>query len=224
MAEILKKLLRIFVVGVVAILPLVITMIVVIWVSSYLTGQLGPNAVFGSGLRKIGVRLSTTKRSPTSSAGCIVLAAVFGLGVLVESGARRLDPRPARQPSLGRFPMLGGIYGTVRQLVGMMDTKGSPDLKGMSVVYLHLRRRHRRRVPGPLAHARTFRIGDVDYNADASSPSAPVPVGGSLLFVPTASVRPAGLTGRRLHEHLRLDGCHRPAVSEAGVAATPQVS
>jgi uncharacterized membrane protein len=38
-----------------------------------------------------------------------------------------------------------------------------------------------------------FRIGDVDYNA-VLIPSAPVPVGGSLLFVPATSVRKADLT------------------------------
>jgi uncharacterized membrane protein len=37
-----------------------------------------------------------------------------------------------------------------------------------------------------------FRIGDLDYHA-VLIPSAPVPVGGSLLFVPANSVRPADL-------------------------------
>jgi uncharacterized membrane protein len=38
-----------------------------------------------------------------------------------------------------------------------------------------------------------FRIGDTDYSA-VLIPSAPVPVGGSLLFVPATSITPAGLT------------------------------
>jgi hypothetical protein len=38
-----------------------------------------------------------------------------------------------------------------------------------------------------------FRIGQIDYNA-VLIPSAPVPVGGSLLFVPVTSVRPAELS------------------------------
>ena len=38
-----------------------------------------------------------------------------------------------------------------------------------------------------------FRIGDVDYNA-VLIPSAPVPVGGSLLFVPASSIRPADVS------------------------------
>jgi uncharacterized membrane protein len=39
----------------------------------------------------------------------------------------------------------------------------------------------------------TFRVGDIDYHA-ILIPSAPVPVGGSLIFVPAASVKPAGLS------------------------------
>ena len=52
MLQFLKPVLRIFLVGVAAVLPFVITMMVVIWVSSYLTALLGPNAVLGQLLRE----------------------------------------------------------------------------------------------------------------------------------------------------------------------------
>ena len=122
----------------------------------------------------------------------IVLTAVFGLGVLIESGARRWI-QGLLDSVLGRLPMLGGIYGTVRQLVGMMDSKGSPDLKGMSVVYCIFGSENGAAFLALLATPESFRIGELDYNA-VIIPSAPVPVGGSLLFVPAASVRPAGIT------------------------------
>ena len=89
--------------------------------------------------------------------------------------------------------LLGGIYGTVRQLVGMMDNKGSPDLAGMSVVYCIFGAESGAAFLALLATPETYRIGEIDYNA-VIIPSAPVPVGGSLLFVPATSVRPAGIT------------------------------
>ncbi len=89
--------------------------------------------------------------------------------------------------------MLGGIYGTVRQLVGMMDKQGSPDLKGMSVVYCVFGAETGAVFLALLPTPERFRIGEIDYHA-IIIPSAPVPVGGSLLFVPAASVRPAGIT------------------------------
>ncbi|MGE3241479.1 MAG: DUF502 domain-containing protein, partial [Pirellulales bacterium] len=122
----------------------------------------------------------------------IVLAAVFGLGVLIESGARRRI-QGLLDSFWGRVPMLGGIYGTIRQIVGMIDTKGSPDLKGMSVVYCIFGAENGAAFLALLATPETFRIADVDYNA-VIIPSAPVPVGGSLLFVPATSVRPAGIS------------------------------
>jgi uncharacterized membrane protein len=192
MAEFLKKLLRIFVVGAIAILPLVITALVVIWVSSYLTGLLGPNAVIGSGLRKMGVRFVEDETLAYIIGWLIVLAGIFGLGMLVELGARRLVYD--RFDSIAeRVPVLGGIYGTARQLVGMMDTKGNPDLKTMQVVFCNFGGDSGAAFLALLPTTELFRIGNVDYNA-VLIPSAPVPVGGSLLFVPATSVRPADVS------------------------------
>jgi uncharacterized membrane protein len=192
MAEFLKKLLRIFIVGAVAILPLVITALVVIWVSGYLTGLLGPNAVIGSGLRKMGVRFVEDETLAYIIGWLIVLAGIFGLGMLVELGARRLVYD--RFDSIAeRIPVLGGIYGTARQLVGMMDTKGNPDLKTMQVVFCTFGGDSGAAFLALLPTQELFRIGNTDYNA-VLIPSAPVPVGGSLLFVPATSVRPADVS------------------------------
>ena len=89
--------------------------------------------------------------------------------------------------------MLGGVYGTVRQLVGMMDAKGSADFKGMSVVFCIFGAENGASFLALLPTPDAFRIGDVDYHA-VIIPSAPVPVTGSLLFVPASSVRPAGIS------------------------------
>lgn len=192
MVEILKKLLRIFLVGVVAILPLVITMMVVIWVSGYLTGMLGPNAFLGSLLRRMGLMFVHSDLLADVVGWLIVLTAIFGLGMLVELGARRLVYD--RFDSFAeKIPVLGGIYGTARQLVGMMDTKGNPDFKTMQVVFCNFGGDGGAAFLALLPTPDVFRIGQIDYNA-VLIPSAPVPVGGSLLFVPVASVRPAELS------------------------------
>src|SRR5262245_20767979 len=117
MIEFLKKLLRIFVVGAVAVLPLVITVLVVIWVSSYLTSMLGPNAMLGRMLRGMELMIVESDVLADVVGWLIVLAGIFGLGMLVELGARRLVYD--RFDSIAeRVPVLGGIYGTAQQLVG----------------------------------------------------------------------------------------------------------
>lgn len=188
-----RWLVRCFLAGLFTILPLVITVAIVIWVADYLNRWLGPNTVVGSWMQRVGSSRFVHGETFAYIIGwAIVLAAVFGLGVLIESGARRRI-QGLLDSVLGRLPMLGGIYGTVRQLVCMMDNKGSPDLAGMSVVYCIFGAESGAAFLALLATPETYRIGEVDYNA-VIIPSAPVPVGGSLLFVPATSVRPAGIT------------------------------
>lgn len=192
MLEFLKTPLRVFLVGVAAVLPLVITMLVVIWVSGYLTSMLGPNAFVGKLLRSMGLVFVHSDILADIVGWLIVLSAIFGLGMLVELGARRLVYD--RFDSFAeKIPVLGGIYGTARQLVGMMDTKGNPDFKTMQVVFCNFGGDGGAAFLALLPTPDVFRIGEIDYNA-VLIPSAPVPVGGSLLFVPVKSVRPAELS------------------------------
>jgi uncharacterized membrane protein len=165
---------------------------VVIWVSGYLTSMLGPNAVLGSLLRRMGLMFVHSDLLADLVGWLIVLGTIFGLGVLVELGARRLV-YDRFDNFAERIPVLGGIYGTVRQMVGMIDKKGNPDLQRMSVVFCLFGGESGAAFLALLPTPELFRIGDVDYNA-VLIPSAPVPVGGSLLFVPATSVRKADLT------------------------------
>lgn len=190
----LKKLLRIFLVGVAAVLPLVITVLVVAWVSSYLTALLGPHTMLGQVLRRMGfifVRDGSDILADVVG-WLIVLGGIFGLGLLVELGARRFV-YDRLDGVIERIPLIGGIYGTARQLVGMMDTKGNPDFKTMQVVFCNFGGDRGAAFLALLPTPDRFLIGDTEFNA-VLIPSAPVPVGGSLLFVPSASVTPAGVT------------------------------
>lgn len=190
--QLFKTLLRIFLVGVAAILPLVITVLVVAWVSSYLTTFFGPNALLGQLLRRMGLLIVSGDVLADIVGWLIVLAFIFGLGVLVELGARRLvSDRFDRFAS--RIPVVGGIYGTARQLVGMIDAKGNPDFQTMQVVFCSFGGDRGAAFLALLPTPEKFRIGETDFCA-VLIPSAPVPVGGSLLFVPVTSITPAGLT------------------------------
>lgn len=193
--QIFKTLLRIFLVGVVAVLPFVITVLIVVWVSSYVTNLLGPHAPLGQLLRQMGLVFVGSEGSELLAdvvGWLIVLALIFGLGVLVELGARRLI-YDRFDGFAEKIPVLGGIYGTARQLVGMIDAKGNPDFKTMQVVFCNFGGDRGAAFLALLPTPERFRIGDTDFNA-VLIPSAPVPVGGSLLFVPATSITPAGVS------------------------------
>jgi hypothetical protein len=76
-----------------------------------------------------------------------VLAALFGLGLLVELGAKRLYHQLLDR-LFRRVPVIGSLYGSLKQLVGMFDRKEETELKAMSVVFCYF---GSRQGPGVLA-------------------------------------------------------------------------
>ena len=191
---ILRSILRCFLAGVFAVLPLMITVAAVLWVAGFLATLLGPNALLGRALERLGLQVAsdTTPTLAYVFGWILVLTVILVLGVLVEMGAKRLI-QGGIDGLARRVPFLGGVYGTARQLVGMMDKKDSADLKGMSTVFCIFGKETGAAFLALLPTPEVFKVGEVDYHA-VIIPSAPVPVGGSLIFVPASSVRPADVS------------------------------
>jgi uncharacterized membrane protein len=192
MKRIARSVLQCFVAGVLAVLPLMITVAAVVWVAGFLAGLLGPNTILGKVLERLGLQFASDTTVAYVFGWILVLAAIFILGVLVEMGAKRLV-QGGIDGLANRVPFLGGLYGTARQLVGMMDKKESADLKGMSVVFCIFGKESGAAFLALLPTPERFRVDNVDYHA-VIVPTAPVPVGGSLIFVPAKSVRRANLS------------------------------
>lgn len=188
----LRPVLRCFLAGVFAVLPLVVTVVVVMWVVGFLGELLGPEAALGQPLKQFGLQFTGSSIVAYLIGWVLVLSAIFALGMAVELGARRLFQRTVDSLA-ARVPLLGGVYGTVRQLVNMMDKTDDANLKEMSVVFCVFGKETGAAFLALLPTPERFRVGDVDYHA-VIIPSAPVPVGGSLIFVPADSVRPSDLS------------------------------
>jgi uncharacterized membrane protein len=169
-----------------------ITVAAVVWVAGLLAGFFGPNTVLGRMLERLGLQFASNTTLAYVFGWILVLAVIFVLGVLVEMGAKRLI-QGGIDGLASRVPFLGGLYGTARQLVGMMDKKESADLKGMSVVFCIFGKETGAAFLALLPTPERFRVDNVDYHA-VIVPTAPVPLGGSLIFVPAKSVRPANLS------------------------------
>jgi len=189
---IFRPVVRCFLAGAFAVLPLVVTVGVVIWVAGFLTTMIGPGTVLGESLRQVGFQFASDTTAAYAIGWVLVLSAIFALGVTVEMGARRFFQGTV-DTLVQRVPLLGGVYGTVKQLVAMMDKKDRADLKGMSVVFCIFGDEKGAAFLALLPTREKFRINEVDYHA-VLVPSAPVPVGGSLVFVPADSVHEADLS------------------------------
>ena len=183
---------RCFVAGILAILPLVITVAVVAWVGGFLSQFLGPSTVVGQALRRVGLQFAANDTAAYAIGAAVVVAMVFLIGALVEAGAKNLVQR-LLDAVLQRIPIIGSVYGTSKQLVGIVDKKGDANLKGMRAVFCFFGGPNGAGVLALLVSADKFHLNGRDYHI-VIVPTAPVPVGGGLLFVPADTVQPADVS------------------------------
>ena len=180
-----------FLAGLLAILPVVLTLAIVAWVAGFIQGYVGPDTRFGQALSSLGLQLGSGGVFAYAVGWVVVLVTVFLLGLLVQLGARRLF-QWLLDGLLLRIPLVGSIYGTSKQIVDMFDRKTGSDLKGMAVVFCSFGGGG----PGVLAlmpSPERFRIDGRDYHV-VIIPTAPVPFGGGLLFMPVEMVRPSSIS------------------------------
>ena len=190
----LRRLVQYFLAGVFAILPLVVTVLIVAWVAGFLKGLIGPTTFLGQAISQLGLAAEGSGNTLLAYVvgWAVVLGAIFVLGFFVEHGARRLYQGTVDR-LLTRLPLLGGIYKTTKQLVGMMDKQQSSEFEGMSVVYCLFGAASGAGVLALLVTPEVFQVGGRAFQI-IMVPTAPVPFGGALLFVPKESVHPAGMS------------------------------
>ncbi|PPE69420.1 DUF502 domain-containing protein [Caldimonas thermodepolymerans] len=186
----LRKLLRTFLTGLVAVLPLALTVAVVLWIVQLLLAWIGPQSLLGGMLVAIGVGVTGSEVIAYLLGVLVVAAAVFGLGVLVESGLQK-GARRAVESVLLRIPVIRTLYDFTRRFVDLLTKRDTDDgLKSMSPVWCHFGGRGGVAVLGLLSTPEPLQLGDRAYHA-VLVPTAPVPIGGGLLYVPADWVEPA---------------------------------
>lgn len=184
-----NRLAQIFLTGLVAALPLILTVAVIAWVGSIAATYIGPNSSVGQLLRSIGLGVTASEMAPYLVGVAAVLAGLFGLGLLVET---RLGGwlSSAAEIAIQRVPVISGIYGFAKRFTAIVDRRSDDSLSGMSPVWCFFGGEPGAAVFALLASPTPVRIGANDY-LGVLIPSAPVPVGGALVYVPSSWVRPA---------------------------------
>jgi uncharacterized membrane protein len=159
----LKQLGQYFLAGVFAILPLVITVLVVVWVAGFLERLVGPDTFLGKLLSNLGVKLVEDSTLAYVVGWGIVLLSILLLGILVQAGLKRLLSRIV-DGLLRRLPLVGKVYDASKQLVDMLDKGANDDLKGMSVVFCTFGREGGAGVLALLPFPEPIPIRDREYN------------------------------------------------------------
>lgn len=181
--------------GLLVVLPLGLTLVLVGWLLALLNRFLGPGSMLGQFFAAIGAPLagSVSENSPLAYllGTVLLIAAIYPIGLAVQAGLKRPLQQLADR-TLRRIPLLGSLYDMADRMVGLLDRKQAADLRAMSPVWCFFGG-----TPGDSAavlalspSAEPVLIEGRPHRA-VLVPTAPVPVGGGLLYVPAEWVRPA---------------------------------
>jgi uncharacterized membrane protein len=195
-----SHLLRTFVTGALAALPLAATVFVFWWAVSLLWRWLGPGSAVGSVLGGIGLGVTGSELVGYLIGLGIVALGILLLGVLIERAIGRSMARLVDR-LLRRIPLVRTVWDLAQRMVGLLQQNPAGGAEGgarsLTPVWCHF--------GGPggasvLALLSSSEPVDVAGRACLAVlvPTAPVPIGGGLLFVPQEWVSPADVGAEAL--------------------------
>lgn len=182
-----------FLTGALAALPLSATILIVVWVVRLLLSWIGPQSLIGQLLSAIGFGVSDSPLVGYLLGVLVLIAGIFGLGLLVRSRWRRVV-QAAIDSAVQTIPLVRNIYDLINRFVELLRDRDKDGLKSMSPVWCHFGGPGCAAVLGLLSTPEPVRIGEHAYHG-VLVPTAPVPVGGGLLYVPAHWVSPAEVGG-----------------------------
>ena len=180
---------RTFLAGLLAALPLIATVLVFTWLAQLVYGWLGPQSLIGGLFVQLGLGLSESEWAGYGLGILIIVVAIYALGLLVEA---QLQAGLARILNLvlSRIPLVRNVYELINRFVDMLGQRDEEGLKSMSAVWVSFGGEGGVKVLALLSTPEPVMLEGQPYMA-VIVPTAPVPVGGGLLYVPQASVVPA---------------------------------
>lgn len=182
---------RTFIAGFLVLLPPAVTIAVIVWVGSLIFAYIGPDSAIGRILLSIGFNFSDSPIVAYALGAVVVVGLIYLLGLAVES---RLESRIRTliDALMQRIPFVGNLYDVSKRFVAIMDRRDQDGLKSMSPVWCFFGGDGGAGVLGLLPMPKPIMIGGEPYHV-VLVPSAPVPVGGALIYVPEAWVKPASI-------------------------------
>jgi uncharacterized membrane protein len=174
--------------GLLAVLPLALTLALLGWLVGIVNRFLGPSSLFGRSFTVFGDAYVAHPLLSYILGTLLVMVAIYLLGLVVKS--RLTAPLKALvDGTLRRIPLVGSVYNLADRFVSVIGDRQEADIAAMSPVWcffggdgvavLGL-------LPNPEAQSIDGRL-----YFTVLVPTAPIPVGGGLIFVPVEWVKPA---------------------------------
>ena len=185
-----RRILATWLAGLVVLLPLTLTVALLAWVIGLLNKFVGPETFIGRGFAALGYPFLENDTFAYLLGTLILVIAIYLLGLAAEAGLKRplakLMDRMVRN-----IPVLGKLYAFADKLVGLMDKRPTDEIAAMGAVWCFFGGKGVA-VLALAPSADPIDIEGRDYFG-VLIPTAPVPIGGALLYVPTEWVRPANI-------------------------------
>ncbi|GAA5165857.1 DUF502 domain-containing protein [Viridibacterium curvum] len=194
MQRFLRSLSRTFLAGSLASLPLVLTVVLLGWAVGLARSLVGPGSLIGRLLSGIGVQIVDVENPVVTYAVgiAILLIGVLLLGLVVQTSLRQTFTQLVDR-TVRRIPLIGTLYDATNHFVGMFDRDNKADVRAMAPVWCFFGGEGNTAVLALMPNPKPIRLGEHDY-LTVLVPTAPVPVGGGLLFVRADWVRPAEIS------------------------------
>jgi uncharacterized membrane protein len=185
---VLRSLLGTWIAGLLALLPLVLTLLLLAWMAKLVHVYLGPGSPLGRFFVLLGQPFVAHPALEYFAGFLLLLLVVYPLGLLVQS---RLQKPLGRfvEASIRRIPLVGSLYALADRFVGLLDQRQGGDISAMRPVWCFFGEGSVA-VLALLPNPAPIDIEGSPYLA-VLVPTAPVPIGGGLLYVPVDRVRPA---------------------------------
>ena len=200
---------RNFIAGLLALLPLIVTIAVVSFIVNKILSWFGKDSAFGAAMRHLAESLGL----PSASLVYVVsLLLALTLITLIGQFARRYTGRRVGEwvtSMVSRIPFINKIYSSTDQVVALISRRGG-DASG-ALSHVVMARIGPVRVLGMLSSPEPVHIDDADYYI-VFLPSTPIPASGQNILVPVEDVVDAQISVEEMTKILVSLGSLGPGI------------
>jgi len=183
-----KSLATTWLAGLLALLPLTLTLALVTWIVSLLNRFARPSTTVGQLFAYLGYPFVESPKLAYLLGTLILILAIYPLGLAVQLGLKGPLSKLLKM-TVERVPLLGKLYSLTDRFVGLLDQKEDADIAAMSPVWCFFGG-DGVALLGLLPNPEPVLINGRRYFA-VLVPTAPIPVGGGLLYMPVEWVKQA---------------------------------
>ncbi len=184
-----SKLVRLFLTGLLAAFPLIATALLIAFVVGIVIRWLGPSSAVGSVMAKMGLNIAGLEWVGYVVGLAIVILSLLFLGLLVEKGLQK-GFSAIINGIVRKIPIVRTIYDTIHSFVSLVAKRDDEELKTMRPVWVHFGGSGGVSALALLSSPQAVMVKEQACYA-VIVPTAPVPIGGGLLYVPVDWVSPA---------------------------------